>query len=121
MWYTPNGNPVTNFSLAVNEGPKDATLWVKVVAWDKLAEHCNQYLHKGDQMMLEGRLKHNEWTDNNGQKHSQLQVTALYNGVRFLRCPHNPPKSHPDGDAGEFKITDEMSKADYYGDDDLPW
>ena len=113
MEYTPGGKAVTRFSLAVCEGPKDVTLWVRVVVWEKTAEHCNQYLHKGDQMLVEGRLKHIEWTDDKGEKRSMLQVTAFYNGVRFLNGGHKSAESDEPGI--ESPVTDEIM------DDDLPW
>ena len=114
MRYTASGKPVTNMSLVINEGPRDTPLWVKVVAWEKLAEHCNQYLRKGDTMFVEGRLKHVEWAGNDGQKHSTLQVTAFYNGVRFLNQRRN------DGEVVALDVEDEELAANL-GVDELPW
>lgn len=58
MRYTPQGSAVTTFSVAVNrtlfsrdgEAPRDETEWFRVTAWGKLAETCNQYLAKGQQV-----------------------------------------------------------------------
>ena len=58
MRYTPSGTAVASFSVAVNDtfGEKKNTIWFRVSAWDKLAEVCNQYLNKGSQVLVEGRL-----------------------------------------------------------------
>ena len=71
MRYTPGGKPVTSYSVAVNRGwrtsegeRKEATEWFNVVAWGNLAEICNQYLHKGSQVYVEGRLQTRSWEDN---------------------------------------------------------
>ena len=54
--YTVDGKAVTSFSVAA-ENRKDETLWFRVSAWDKQAETCNQYLHKGSKVLVEGTLK----------------------------------------------------------------
>jgi single-strand DNA-binding protein len=95
MRYTPDGTPVTNFSVATNYRRKrpdgtqiDETTWFRVTAWRQLAEMCNQYLSKGRQVLVEGRLKPDEnggpriWTGNDGQPRASYEVTALT--VRFL-------------------------------------
>jgi single-strand DNA-binding protein len=63
MRYTPSGQAVTNFSVAVNDnftnsnGEKvERTIWVRVSTWGKQAELCNQYLKKGRKVLVEGRL-----------------------------------------------------------------
>jgi len=64
MRYTPQGKPVTNFSVATNRKwtnadgtPGEETIWFRVSAWGKLGEVCNQYLSKGRQVFVEGRLR----------------------------------------------------------------
>jgi single-strand DNA-binding protein len=56
--YTPDGKAVASFSVAVDDGygDKKMTIWYRVSAWDKLAENCNQYLHKGSKVYVDGRL-----------------------------------------------------------------
>ena len=81
MRYTPTGNAVTNFSIACNYG-KDQTEWIKVVAWKKLAETCNQRLAKGSQVYIEGRLQTRKWDDNDGKPHYMTEVVA--SSVVFL-------------------------------------
>jgi single-strand DNA-binding protein len=71
MSYTPGGSAVTKFSVAVsrrwNEKAtgerREETQWFSVVAWEKLAETCNQYLHKGSKVYLEGRMTSRKYTD----------------------------------------------------------
>lgn len=63
MRYTPSGSPVTSLSVASSRsytsksGEKiEETIWFRVTAWNKLAEICSQYLHKGSRVLVEGRL-----------------------------------------------------------------
>ena len=59
MRYTPDGNPVTSFSMATSRrfSEKDETTWFRVTVWGKQAEACNQYIHKGSKVLVEGRLR----------------------------------------------------------------
>ncbi len=89
MRYTPNGNPVTSFSMATNrryttsEGEsREETEWFTITAWNRLAETVNQFLSKGRQVYVEGRLATSEWQDREGQKRFSLEVTAQT--VHFL-------------------------------------
>ena len=88
MRYTPNGDAITNFNVAVNETwtsngeKKDRTEWFRVVTWNKLAEMCAQYLTKGRQVFVEGRLQTRSWEDQSGQKRYLVEVVASQ--VRFL-------------------------------------
>lgn len=83
MRYTPSGRPVTTFSVATtrswtsSDGEKhEETEWFNVVAWGSLAEICNQYLHKGQQVYIEGRLQTRRWEDNEGNKHFTTELVA---------------------------------------------
>jgi single-strand DNA-binding protein len=96
MRYTPSGVPVTRFSVATNrrwtdaEGnPGEETAWFRVSAWRRLAETCNQYLSKGRQVLVEGRLLPDQetggprvWTGNDGVARASYELTALT--VKFL-------------------------------------
>jgi single-strand DNA-binding protein len=89
MRYTANGKAVTTFSVACNrvigggEGERrEETDWFDVVAWDKLAELCSQYLQKGRQAYIEGRLQTRSWEGQDGQKRYKTEVVA--NTVLFL-------------------------------------
>jgi single-strand DNA-binding protein len=89
MRYTPQGSPVTTFSLATErvwhdqEGKEHReTEWHNVVAWNKLAEACNQYLKKGSLVYLEGRLHTRTWEDEQKVTHRWTEVIA--EEVKFL-------------------------------------
>src|SRR5579885_3001735 len=83
MRYTPNGTPVTTFSVAVTRlwktpdgQQQDETEWFNVVTWNKLAETCNQVLSKGRMVYVEGRLRTRSWDGQDGQKHYRTEVIA---------------------------------------------
>jgi single-strand DNA-binding protein len=83
MRYTPNGKPVTSFSVATSrswvnaEGERrEDTEWFNVVAWGNLAEICKQHLTKGQQVYVEGRLQTRGWEDQNGKKHYRTELVA---------------------------------------------
>ena len=81
--YTPQGTAVANFSLATTErftnrnGEREArTEWHRVVAWGRLAEICNEYLKKGRQIYVEGRIQTRQWDDKEGNKRSSTEIVA---------------------------------------------
>ena len=83
MRYTPSGKPLTKFRMASERNwttadgeKKSETEWFNVVAWGKLAEICNQYLKKGQQVYIEGRLHTRRWQDDEGTNHSSVEVIA---------------------------------------------
>lgn len=83
MRYTPSGRPVTTFSLATSRSWKNSsgesrseTEWFNIVAWGGLAEICNKYLKKGQQVYIEGRLQTRKWEDDDGLKRSTTEVVA---------------------------------------------
>jgi single-strand DNA-binding protein len=83
MRYTPSGRPVTSFSLVTSrswtsaEGERhEETEWFNIVAWGNLAEICKQYLAKGRQIYVEGRLQTRGWEDEAGKKHFRTEVVA---------------------------------------------
>jgi single-strand DNA-binding protein len=83
MRYTPSGRPVTSFSVATtrswtsSEGDRrEETEWFNVVAWGNLAEICKQYLQKGQQVYVEGRLQTRRWEDAEGKKHFSTEIVA---------------------------------------------
>lgn len=87
--YTPQGTAVANLRLAVNRKFKDRsqelkeeTCFITAVVWDKQAESCNQYLHKGSPVFVEGRLQSRSWEDTSGQKRSVIEVRA--ERIQFL-------------------------------------
>ncbi|MCP4667927.1 MAG: single-stranded DNA-binding protein [Deltaproteobacteria bacterium] len=81
--YTASGSAVANFRIATSEqwtdksGEKqEHTEWHKIVAWGRLGEICGEYLHKGKQVYIEGRLRTNEWEDRDGNKRFTTEVVA---------------------------------------------
>jgi single-strand DNA-binding protein len=82
MTYTPSGSAVTKFSLATNRRWKDKTTgeqkeettWFNIVAWDRLAETCSQYIHKGSKIYAEGRLTIREYTDKDNVQRRAVDV-----------------------------------------------
>jgi len=89
MRYLPNGTPVCDFSVAVNESwttadgeKKETVTWYKVTAWRKLAELCGQYLDKGRDVLVEGKCSASGWTGQDGTPKATLELTA--NKVTFL-------------------------------------
>jgi single-strand DNA-binding protein len=81
--YTPSGSAVANFRIATSEqwtdkgGQKqERTEWHRIVAWGRLGEICGEYLHKGKQIYVEGRLQTREWEDREGNKRFTTEVVA---------------------------------------------
>jgi single-strand DNA-binding protein len=87
--YTPSGAPVAKFSLATDEVFKDRsgeqqkhTEWHNIVAWNKLAEICGEYLTKGKLVYIEGRIRSRQWEDQAGNKRTAYEIIAL--GMQML-------------------------------------
>ena len=87
--YVPSGKAVANLGLAVNqvfttqEGErKEEVCFVRIVAWGKQAENCSQYLSKGSQIFVEGRLQSRSWETEDGTKRNTLEIVARR--VQFL-------------------------------------
>lgn len=88
--FTQGGQAVANFRIATSESWTDKqsgqktekTEWHRIVVWGKLAELCGEYLKKGRQCYVEGRLQTREWTDKEGKKNYTTEVVA--NTVQFL-------------------------------------
>ena len=81
--YMPNGDPVANFSIAVNEKYKDKsgeqrekTEYIRVVAYRRTAEIIGQYTRKGSKLYVEGKLQTRKWTDNNGVDRYTTEIIA---------------------------------------------
>ena len=87
--YTSNGGAVANFNVATNESwvdkagqKQERTEWHRVVVWGKLSELCGQYLSKGRQAFVEGRLQTREWNDKEGHKRYTTEIVAQ--NIQFL-------------------------------------
>lgn len=72
------GKAVTKFALAINRKTKgaDETMYIDIVAWDRLGEICNQYLKKGMSALVEGRLVIRDFTNKDGEKKKAIEVVA---------------------------------------------
>jgi len=117
MRYTPSGQGVTNFSVAINDnytsntGEKvERTIWVRVSTWGKLAETCNTYLKKGSKVLVEGRLVADQatggprvWNRQDGTPSASFEVSAVT--VRFLSSRSDADTSYTEegsGSAGDI-------------------
>ncbi len=81
--YTPSGQPVANFRIATSESwtdksgqKQERTEWHRIVAWGKLAELCGEYLAKGRQVYIEGKLQTRQWDDRDGNKKFSTEIQA---------------------------------------------
>lgn len=87
--FTPGGQAVANFSVATSENwtdksgeKQERTEWHRIVVWGKLGELCGQYLVKGQQCFIEGKVQTREWQDRDGQTKHTTEVMA--SAVQFL-------------------------------------
>lgn len=87
--FLPSGQPVANFNIATSErwtgkdgNPGERTEWHRIVVFGKQAENCKEYLKKGRQVYIEGRLQTREWNDKEGKKRNTTEIIAQV--VQFL-------------------------------------
>jgi len=118
--YTPGGSAVANFRLATQEqwtnkeGEKtERTEWHRIVAWGRLGEVCGEYLHKGSQVYIEGRIQTRSWEDREGNKRYTTEIVA-----QTMQMLGSPPKSGK-AKAGEESFPSEEPIA--IPDDDIPF
>ena len=122
--YTPSGVAVANFNIATSEEWKDKdsgerkerTEWHRIVAWRRLGEICGEYLSKGRQVYVEGRLQTRDWEDRDGNKRYTTEIVAT--DVQFLGTRDSTDSARPRG----------AGSADFQGgppqgpvDDDIPF
>lgn len=122
MKYTPSGVPVANFSIATSETWKDKntgekqekTEWHRIVAWNRLAEICGEYLKKGSQVYLEGKLQTRSWDKDGETRYAteivaqSMQMLGSKAGGGEKTARQEKPKEEDSFDAGRF-------------DDDIPF
>ena len=114
MRYTPEGTPVTTFSMASSRkwsnadgSQSEETVWFRVTVWRRQAETAAQYLRKGSLVLVEGRLTPDKngnpkiWTGQDGTPHANFEITA--DNVRFLggRGDNEATSSQPNAPAVE--------------------
>lgn len=114
--HTLSGKPVVSFDLAVQSKGKDTPPdYIPIVCWDKLAEFVDQYLIKGRQIVVEGRITTRTWQNKDGWNRKEVEVTAT--NIYFADSPakesdNQPPANSPSAPTAE-DVTD--------NDDDLPF
>lgn len=124
MRSTQSGTQIANFSVATSrrynnrDGQmQEETEWHRIVAFGRLAEICGQYLHKGKQVYIEGRIQTRSWDDDNGQKKYMTEIVA--NEMQMLGARGDAP-------AGDFGSPPQAAASTAGGaaaseDDDLPF
>ena len=135
--YTPQGDAVCNFSVAVNDKKRDkagelqdVTTWFRITLWRKMAENASKYLTKGNPVYIEGRLKVDEWQDRDGKDRYTLDVTAT--DMHFLGSSRSEEFSGGDntesfsqasggGDAGSSTSANQTVDSSSPNDDDIPF
>jgi single-strand DNA-binding protein len=120
---TPQGTSLARFSVATTTVWKDSsgakqekTEWHDVVAWERLAQICGEYLHKGKQVYVEGSLQTRTWEDQNGQKRYKTEIKAnnvVMLGARDASRAGAAPATGP-------REVSEVAEAPAY-DDDVPF
>ena len=112
--YTPSGAPVAKFSLATDETFKDRTgeqqrrtEWPNIVAWNKLAEICGEYLTKGKQVYIEGSIRSHQYEDQAGNKRTAYEIVA-----RDMKMLGSKADSDRMAAAGMERATPERSAAE---------
>lgn len=117
MRYTPSGRPVTTFSVGASrswnssDGERHSeTEWFNIVAWSNLAEICKQYLTKGQQVYIEGRLQSRRWEDKEGNKHTTIEIVASEMMMLGERrdAMHPSTDEFPDDEASSHVNEDEF-------------
>jgi single-strand DNA-binding protein len=100
---TPSDATVADLGMAINEKYKnkngemqEIVTYVDVVAWGRQAEVCQQYLHKGSPVLIEGRLQLDQWESKEGEKRSKLRVRA--DRIQFLSGPRREGSGAPNGE-----------------------
>ena len=133
MRYIPSGQAVTKFSVATNrqytnnagERIKETT-WFRVNVWGKQAEACNQYLHKGSKVLVEGRMQQDKatggprvWTGNDGSPRASFEMTAQT--VRFLSSRQEDQAAGGGGNSGSGSYGQPNDSMAPPPDDDIPF
>jgi single-strand DNA-binding protein len=128
--YTPGGSPVAEFSLATNDkwkdkegNPQERTEWHNIVAWGRQAEICGEYLNKGRQVYVEGRIQTRSWDDKDGNKRYKTEVVARQVLMLGGRGEGPGPGAKADkADPKKSPSPDMVSEPDPdYSDEDIPF
>ena len=121
----PNGEQVANFSIALNEKykAKDGNIvenveYVRIVLYRRLAEIAAQYLHKGSQVYIEGRLKTRKWQDGNGQDRYTTEIQG--DNLQMLGGRQDEPKQAKSSKA-KPNLSNAMDEQGDSFDDNIPF
>ena len=128
--YTPDGTAVANFSVATSEEWKDKatgekrekTEWHRIVAFRRLGEICGEYLSKGRQVYIEGRIQTRDWEDKDGVKRYSTEIVASQ--MQMLGSRDDFGGSRGGAGSGGGGRPQEASPGPSYsdmGDDDIPF
>ena len=124
--YTPDGTPVCDFSVATTERKKDksgemqdVTTWFRVTVWRRQAELAGQYLAKGKQVYVEGRLVQKEYQDRDGNNRVSLEVTA--SDIQFLGSRGDEGSSVRDESSARPRPQQAQASAAPVTEDDIPF
>ncbi len=123
----PSGSSVANLSLATNEQWRDKntgeqqerTEWHRLALFGRLAEIAGQYLHKGAQVYVEGRLRTRKWQDRDG--HDRYSTEIVVNDMQMLGSRGGASQAGPDRPAPPAESREPASRADMPFDDDIPF
>lgn len=128
--YTPGGTAVCEFTLASdryyrdsNDEQQEETLFAPVTVWGRQAENCGEYLEKGRETIVEGRLQLDQWETDDGENRSRMKIVA--NNVQFLGGGGEAPASAPQasqqsqGDGGAPGQVGEPGMSEEDEDDDF--
>lgn len=123
--FTGSGQAVTTFNLATTEvwndktgAKQEKTEWHRVVVWGKQAETCAEYLSKGRQVYVEGRLQTRQWEDKDGNKRYTTEIVAQT--VKFLGS--SPGKGSTDSDSvPKAAVADANTNPGFESESDIPF
>ena len=126
--YTPNGLAVANFTIATSEtfnnksGERETrTEWHRIVAFGKLGEICGEYLAKGKQVYIEGRIQTRDWEDKDGNRRSTTEIVASQ--MQMLGTKEPAGASRQSFDPRDSALPEEPPGPPYPDsqDDDIPF
>ena len=114
--YTQSGKAVASFSISCSEkrGGEETTEWVNVVAWEKLAEICGQYLVKGSLVFISGRMQTRKWQDKDGGTRYTTEIVARE--MKMLS-----PRGEGSGSGGGYGGDGGGQEPPPMGDDSVPF
>lgn len=121
---TPNGIPVTTFSIAVNRnyraGEEQQTDFINIVAWRQRAEFITKYFKKGSMIGIEGSIQTRRYQDKNGNNRTAFEVVV--NNAQFVESKRDDAGAHAGNEPASFSNADVSDFAEIGGmDDDLPF